>query len=543
MNDDARFRRVTQTPRPSVDGFTVTPQPMRRVAPYAGRSQIQRRPPLLTVSPTAQSSIPKAVNVKPTQKFNPLDMSLPGAELHFKQHTVVKRNNLRLIRSWAFRATVAMLVLIIGVGGVLFTQGYLKLHKAFKGGATAAALQRNITPDLLKGEGDGRINVLLLGNGGDGHEAPDLTDTLMVASIDPVNKTADLVSIPRDMWVNVPKHGSMKLNAVYETGKYQYLGKIDNSNSNHNAVKAGLDMADQTIEQMLGITIHYNMLVNFISFKKAVNTVGGVTVNVPEQLYDPTMAWENHWNPVLAKAGVQQMNGQQALMYARSRETSSDFARGERQRLIILALKEKVITLGTLSNPIKISQLLSTFGDNVYTDFSITDASRLVSLGKGISNSRIKSVGFTDEGLNLVTTDNVKGQSVVRPRAGFDEYGDIQAFIRSTLVDGYILKEHSDITVLNGSGQAGLAASEAKLLKSYGYNVQKVGDAPPGTYLKTSIIDLTKGKDKYTKHYLERRFGVSSTSVSPDSTIQPGAAHFIIILGTDEATSSQDKTE
>jgi LCP family protein required for cell wall assembly len=538
MNDDARYRRVRQTQRPSIDGFGGTPQQMRRVAPYTGRAQIHRITPLAPVS-----YIPKPATKKPKKKINPLDMSLPGAELHFKQHTVVRPNNLRMLRSWAFRTTVAMLVLIIGFGGVLFAQGYLKLHKAFKGGATAAALQRVVTPDLLKGEGDGRINILLLGNGGDGHEAPDLTDTMMVASIDPVNKTADLVSIPRDMWVAIPKHGSMKINAAYETGKYDYLGKIDNSNKDHNAVKAGLDMADQTVEQVLGISIHYNVLVNFISFKKAVDTVGGVTVNVPDQLYDPTMAWENNWNPVLAKAGVQQMNGKQALMYARSRETSSDFARGERQRLIILALKEKVATLGTLSNPLKISQLLSTFGDNVYTDLSLTDASRLMSLSKGISNSKVKSVGFTDEGLNLVTTDNVKGQSVVKPRAGFNEYGDIQAYIRSTLVDGYILKEHSSITVLNGSGKPGLAATEAKLLKSYGYNVQTVGDAPQGTYLKTTIVDLTKGKDKYTKHYLERRFGVNATSVVPDASIQSGQAHFIIILGTDEATSSQDQTE
>jgi LCP family protein required for cell wall assembly len=422
----------------------------------------------------------------------------------------------------------------------LFGQGYIKLHKVFKGGATAAALQQNINPNKLKGEGDGRINILMMGMGGAGHEAPDLTDTMMIASVDPVNKTASLLSIPRDMWVKIPNNGSMKINAAYEAGKYKYLGKIDNNNTNRNAVQAGFTMADQTVEDITGITIHYNVLIDFQAFRRAIDTVGGVNVNVPEQLYDPTMAWENNWNPLLAKAGPQAFDGKHSLIYVRSRETSSDFARSQRQRAVLLALKEKVVTLGTLSNPLKISELMGAFGDNVHTDLSLSDTVSLYGIFKGIANNKVGSLGLADAPNSFVTTDNINGQSVVRPKLGLSDYTDIRNYIRSALQDGYIKKENSNITLLNGTSIEGLATKMSNTLKTYGYNIATIANAPTKMYDKTVIVDQTSGKDKYTRHYLEQRFGVKATTNVPDSAIIPGQADFIIILGNDEATSSQN---
>jgi LCP family protein required for cell wall assembly len=441
-------------------------------------------------------------------------------------------------RRWMLKSTVVLTVLCLGIGGFLFAQGYVKLHKVFKGDASsAAALQKNVDPTLLKGEGDGRINILLLGNGGDGHDGPDLTDTMIVASIDPVNKTAALLSVPRDLWVKMPNNfmgSNQKINAAYEAGKYEYLGKQDSSNANTKAVEAGFQAADQVVSQVLGIPIHYNMVVNFQAFRQAIDTVGGVTVNVPEQLYDPTMAWENNWNPVLAKAGVQQMDGKQALLYVRSRETSSDFARGERQRLVILALKDKTLTLGTLSNPLKISQLMNAFGNNVVTDLSLSDAVRLYDIVKDIGNSQFQSLDLVTPPNNLVTTGNINNISIDQPRAGIGEYGAIQTYVRSQLKDGYITKENAKITILNGTSIAGLATAKADELKSYGYNVTKVDNAPTATYGKTVVVDLTNGADKYTRHYLENRYGVKAVTQIPDSSIQPAGADLIIILGTDQ---------
>jgi anionic cell wall polymer biosynthesis LytR-Cps2A-Psr (LCP) family protein len=86
--------------------------------------------------------------------------------------------------------------------------------------------------------------------------------------------------------------------------------------------------------------------VDFAAFKQTVNSIGGVTFNVPETLYDPTIAWENHGNSYIAMKGMQTFNGDKALLYARSRETSSDFARGQRQRQLIVAIKDKHFHLG-----------------------------------------------------------------------------------------------------------------------------------------------------------------------------------------------------
>ena len=418
------------------------------------------------------------------------------------------------------------------------------MHKVFKGGTgTAAALKANVSPDLLKGEGSGRVNLLLLGRGGGNHDAPDLTDTMMLASIDPVNHTATLLSLPRDLWVNVPNQGVMKINAAWETGEFKYLGKQAPGSTDPKAIQAGFDVVDQTVGDVLGISIDYNVMVNFQAFQQAVDTVGGVSINVPTDLVDPTMAWENGGNPVLAQAGIQNFDGKHALIYVRSRETTSDFARAERQRSVLLALKTKVETLGTISNPLKLSGLLNAFGNNVQTDLSLNNASRLYSILKGVGGSKVDSVGLTDTATPgstpYVVGGNINGQSIVLPKAGLFQYGDIQQFVRSQLKDPYIIKENARVSVLNGTTMPGLATTKSDELKSYGYNVVQVGNTSGSSWTKTTLVDLTRGKDKYTKHYLEQRFNVKAVTSLSDTTIPTNGADFVIILGSDEANPTQ----
>jgi LCP family protein required for cell wall assembly len=424
------------------------------------------------------------------------------------------------------------------MGGLLFSQSYLKLHKVFKGGTeTAAALSENVKPELLKGEGRGRVNVLLLGRGGGTHDAPDLTDTIMLASIDPVNHTTTLLSIPRDLWVNVPGHGVMKLNAAWETGEFQYShGKVGSTDPK--AIAAGYNLLDQTLEDVLGIQIDYHMLVDFQAFKQAVDTVGGVNINVPTDLVDPTMAWENQNNPVLAKAGLQAFDGTHALIYVRSRETSSDFARSERQRSMLLALKGKVISLGTLSNPLKISSLINAFGNNVQTDLSLKNANRLYNISRGVSDANTLSISLADKENPLVTTGNINGQSVVLPKAGLYKYDAIQTFVRGQLKDPYILKENAKILILNGTSTPGMATAKANELKSYGYNVIGTANTPAPNWGNTTLVDLTH-HSKYTKNYLEQRLGRKALTKLADTTIPTNGADFVIIIGSDEATPTQ----
>lgn len=524
--------RVTVKPRPVVSDFITHKKSL------SAKSENKIAEPLVNVveEPIVTEAMPTMEAAPYSEPEQLIDMELPGEASVAKEASApVKYSRAVVIRRWAIRVALILLVIVIAVGGFLFSKGYLKIHKAFKGSApSVAALKNEVLPELLKGEGDGRINILLLGRGGGNHDAPDLTDTMILASVDPVNHTSTLISIPRDLWVKVAGQGSMKINAAWETGEFKYLGKVSPGSTNPNAIKAGFNEVDKVVTEALGVPINYNLIVDFQAFRQAVDTIGGITVNVPEDLYDPTMAWENNWNPLLAKAGVQTINGTKALIYVRSRETTSDFARSIRQRTVMLAIKDKVDSVGTLSNPIKIAGLIDAFGNNIASDLSLSDASRLYSIVKQVPNTSINSVGLADPPNNFITTGPMDGQSIALPRAGLYVYDPIQAFIKTQLKDGYILKENAKLLVLNGTTTPGLATIAATKLATYGYNIVATGDTPHLGWVKTTLVDLTKGVDKYTSNYLEKRYGITAMTSLPDAAIQTNGANFVIIVGNDE---------
>ncbi|MGH7196120.1 MAG: LCP family protein [Candidatus Saccharimonadales bacterium] len=441
---------------------------------------------------------------------------------------------------WSLRGGLALAAVVLIIGGFLALKGFFKLHGVFQGHGTAAALQNNVNPDQLKGIGSGRVNILLMGIGGPGHDGPDLTDTMMVASIDPVNNKVALISVPRDLWVKEPNNyvsNYGKINAAYESGKYQYLGHNDSSNANQKAVTAGFSAVDKTVSNVLGIPIQYDVLFNFQAFSKAINTVGGITVNAPTQLYDPTIAWQNNNNPVIAKQGLQTMDGAKALLYSRSRETTTDFARSKRQRAVLVALKNKVLSAGTISNPWKINQLLGAFGNNVRTNLSLSDMEALQGIIRQAGNNSIRSIGLDDASNNFITTGMLYGQSIDEPKAGLFDYAQIHNFIRNTAKDGYLVKENPSLSVLNGTTINGAASRMATKLKSYGFNVVKVADAASSNHQTTSLMDDSGGQAKFSAHYLGQLLHVSSKTAAKKAISGSKGADFVIIVGSNEATS------
>lgn len=168
------------------------------------------------------------------------------------------------------RAALTLLALVV-VGGALFAlRLYILERNVFRGGGRAPALAENVDISKLKGEGDGRINILLLGTGGPGHQGGDLTDTILLASVDPVNHNTALLSVPRDLWVRIPGDGYQKLNAAYTYGKQQSKAKSEAQKD-----QAGLELLDKTISPILGVPIHYHAVVDFAAFKQTVNALGG----------------------------------------------------------------------------------------------------------------------------------------------------------------------------------------------------------------------------------------------------------------------------
>lgn len=435
------------------------------------------------------------------------------------------------------RVVLTFLALILASALYMGIKFYIAERHLFRGGGGAPALASDIDINKLRGEGDGRVNILVLGIGGPGHDGPDLTDTIMVASIDPINNQVSLLSLPRDLWVKIPGNGSQKINATYVYGK-------DGSNSKNliDQEKDGLKLLDKTLAPVLGIPIHYHAVINFKAFQQAIDAVGGITFDVPETLYDPTIAWENKYNPVIAQKGIQTFNGQKALLYAKSRETSTDFARAQRQRQIMVALKDKILSVGTFSNPLKISSLLSSFGNNIYTDFSLNDIKRLYEIISKIPSSNINSLDLVTPPHDLLSTGGLNGLSIVQPKAGLYQYDEINNYIRNALRDGLLIKENAEVAIYNATSIDGLASKEAKVLKSYGYNVTTVDSLAELTNpISTSLIDLSGGSAKYTRHYLQQRLGVTAQNSLPSGigVTPPSGTKFVIILGSNAKTSAQ----
>lgn len=436
------------------------------------------------------------------------------------------------------RVSIVLLIILMLVLGFLFAKGYITLRKILPGGGGAAALQQNVEPSKLNGEGDGRVNILLLGRGGEGHEGADLTDTIIIASIDPIAKEASLLSVPRDLYVPVQRSGSMKVNAVFASGKNASLAKSNRQTdvTKKQAEADGFSLLETTLETTLGLPIHYHVIIDFEGFKQAIDTVGGVRINAPLAVLE-TLRIDGRNYRLDVQPGEQQMDGFEALAYARSRYTSprGDFDRAERQRIIINALKDKILSAGTFGNPQKISDLLGNFGNHVQTNFSTQDLQRLYNLSKEIPGNKIGSIGLADPPNNFVTTSNIGGASVVIPTAGANDFKAIQSYLRNSLKDSYLKNENATVIVLNGTSTSGLATQKAEELRSFGYSVSRVDNAPTRTYPTTVIVDLRSGSKKYTQNYLEKRFGVSAVNSLPDPAIAAEVADFVIILGSDQS--------
>lgn len=521
------------SPRPSKEGGSINfRRPVSHQPINSSRSTIDdfRRASGFHPAPQPQLRTHPATKTPPHLPSSPIlgDQFVP------RRHRKTKAAKLRRFGKIAKRASLALTAIVLVTGSFLVIKAYLNARNIFKGGGDSAlALQKDVDPTLLKGEGSGRVNVLVLGKGGPGQTAPDLTDTIIVASINPIGKEAALLSIPRDLYVKIPGDGSNKINAAYAYGKNKVLAQSKPSSAtNKLAEDAGLKAIEEVVEQSMGIPIHYYVMIDFEGFKQAIDTVGGIDVNAPASLYEPMLINGKPYT-LNVKPGVQHFDGLKALAYARSRFTSArgDFDRSERQRLIIIALKDKILSLGTLANPVKINELLSTFGTHIQSNLSTDEVMRLYAIGKEIPSASISSIGLADPPNNYVHTANIGGLSVVVPKAGVNNFSEIQSYVRNTLKDGFIKQENASIAILNGTNIEGKATARANELKSYGYNVIIVGDSPVKGNAKTILVDRT-GNKKYTKHYLEQRLGVTAVNQMPSDLIPTNNADFVIIVGS-----------
>lgn len=443
----------------------------------------------------------------------------------------------RLVPAKLPKLRTAGLVLVIALGSFFITSAYLKAGQVFQGGGSAVAFGGEVDPAHLNGEGDGRINILLLGT----DDAGGLTDTIIVASIDPIHDEAALLSIPRDLFVQPDDMWQMKINEVYPNVRNQAIAQ---QATRRQADIRAFQAIQDTVSDVVGIPMHYYVTVDLDGFRRAVDTVGGITLQVDEPVYE-VLNIDGRSYELNVPAGEQHFDGYRALAYSRSRKTSprGDFDRSERQREMLIALNEEILSSGTWSNPSRLNGLFNDFADNVKTSFSVDEVTRLHEVASDIDTSAIKSIELVSDEPehNYLVSGNEDGLSIQVPRAGRFEYGEIHSFVRNTLRDGYLRSEDASVLVMNGTGQADLAEQTTEELASFGYNVSEPVNAPTSTQRETMLVDLNGGEKKYTKRYLEQRLKTFASSKLPKGvTIDDPAVDFVIIIGQDEITRLQN---
>lgn len=372
------------------------------------------------------------------------------------------------------------------------------------------------TNTQLKGEGDGRINILLLGIGGGNHPGANLTDTIMLASIDPINKKLSLLSIPRDLYVNIEGVGKSKINYAHSYGE-----------ANPNTTGGGPALVKKTVSKILDLPIHYFVRMDFDGFVKLVDAVGGVDIYVEKPISDPYYPAPDmkKYDPFYITAGQHHMDGKLALKYVRSRETTSDFDRSARQQKFIEAFFKKALSLNVLTNPKAITSIISILGNHLKTDLSLWEIERLIRLAKDIDNNISMKVLDSSSGL-LVASSGASGYYLV-PKSG--DFKEIQKFVHEFLTEPYLEQEIAKIEIQNGTGKDGVAQSIAQLLKSYGYQVVKITTAPK-IYPKTTIYDYTGGKKPVTLALLQKRLNAKDVKITK---IDGGNIDLLVILGQD----------
>jgi hypothetical protein len=202
-----------------------------------------------------------------------------------------------------------------------------------------------------------------------------------------------------------------------------------------------------------------------------------------------------------------------------------------------MALREKAVSAGTLTNFGAVTGLMDALGNNLHTNFDAKEIRTLMALGNDIKNDQVKSISLVDEGAELVTTGNVGGQSIVRPVAGLYDYTDIQAHIREEVSSDPVTKEKAGVEVLNGSQTAGVAQKQADKLNEQGFIVSDVGNAPEGQYDKVAIYQIGTGNPA-TAAKLKAVYGVEIKTTAPPFQVV-GDAKFIVVFGADPDTSNQ----
>jgi len=381
--------------------------------------------------------------------------------------------------------------------------------------------------------GTDRLNILLIGadEQGGGHN----TDTLIVASIDPASGQVALLTLPRDT-VDVPVPagparafwGSVyrsKINSWFVNNrKRPDLWPGTDQSRGYNAVKAILG-------ELYGIDIRWYVEVNFDGFKRVIDALGGVTVNVQLPVVDDRYPGPDGrlWR-IYIPAGVQHMDGAQALIYARSRHGSSDFDRGQRQQRILLSLREQTDVAALLPH---LDELIGALTSAVRTDIPVGELPKLLSLAERVNVRSVRSYVFAPPYYaREILSGDPRGYVIIpnvrRIRAAVRDAFTIDPGVEARR--DAIATEGAVVWVLNGSGISGQASDLARYLESWGLTASAPNQRPNSRPSRTQILAYNGAETRFpaTTAFLTEMLGVAVTPTQ-DPTAR---VDFLVVTAT-----------
>ena len=385
------------------------------------------------------------------------------------------------------------------------------------GGAQPVDGQAVPTVALRPWTGLERVTVLVMGidrRQGE-QEKGYLTDTMMLVTLDPAAKTGGMLSIPRDLWVEIPGYGVDTINTANRTGDYyDYPG-------------GGPALAVKTVEYNLGVTVHYYLRLDFTAFETLVDTIGGIDLHVDEEINDPYYPDGAYgYEPFYLAAGQQHLGGHDALRYARTRHDSSDIDRANRQQQVVMAARDKVLSLHMLPTlVVKAPVLYRTLNESFWTDLSLEQMVSLALLAQDIPRENIQSAVIDYR--YVLDYQTPEGRQVLVPlRDKIRELRDsmfassiVMAAATAQNDKSLLAAEAARVEVLNGAGVQDLACNTSQWLKGQGINVVACDTADRSDYASSVIVDYS-GKP-YTTRWLATTFRVTTiiSGADPSSPV------------------------
>jgi LCP family protein required for cell wall assembly len=396
--------------------------------------------------------------------------------------------------------------------------------------------QGTMAATLPPWDGTERLNILLAGVDTHNYGSTSYnTDTLIVVSIDPVTKQVAMFQVPRDMAdVPVPSNAQGlwgrtyggKINSWYDQNRNRkdlWPGKTVETRG-FNAVKAILG-------QLYGLDIRYYVKVDFAGFRRVVNTLGGVLINVQMPVYESEYPTGQGLSRLYIPAGPQLMGGADALKYARSRHraTGGDFDRGRRQQRVLLSVREQMSAQAIIAN---LPGLVDALRTSVKTDIPVSELSKLLALAESVDTKNIKSYVFSPSYYATEYPNSPRGY-IITPNVARIRKAVSQAF--SIKPEVIALRDRLDAEgarawILNGSGRAGLSNDAADYLAYFGLDASapvRKAAATPTT--KIVVYNGAEADNPETIKYLEKLYGVKATTAT-DPTV---TVDLIVTLGKD----------